>query len=245
MLANIAVIGLDNAIENMLQRWMGEVNEEGIGYMRFDIAPAHHNRRPRQEYRILFSRYMDDIIISMDAPHRSYAVNIRDRLLELIEHHGFTPNRRKTKIKPYYQKQKWIGFSLNGRDALRNQPHVDKRYVNQVIDEGIEYVFRRENPFESDSWGGKIEYIRYNNLGRYNRVLRKVGLAMHIQGVELPAHWSLMDEIAGAVRAHERRVNGGEEEDHEVRPFFNGTNFYTFSSASGGTSLHYDTNAAN
>ncbi len=233
MLANIAVIDLDNAIENMLQRWMGEVNQEGIGHMRFDIAPADHNRRPHQEYRILFSRYMDDIIISMDAPHRREAIDVRDRLLELIEHHGFTPNRRKTKIKPYYQRQKWIGFSLNGHDTVRNQPHVDKRYVNQVIDEGIEHVVRREDPFENDSWSGKLEYIRYNNAARYKRVLRKVTLEMHVLGVEIPGHIRTDVEIERCLLAHDRRLRG--EEDPPVEDQLNDNNGYLIGFGSGTT----------
>jgi hypothetical protein len=232
MLANIAVIDLDNSIENMLQLWLGQMNGEGgIGYMLNEV-PNRADWRGREgpHYRALYSRYMDDIIISLDCPDRTDVERLKDELLRTIRHYGFVPNIRKTKIKPYYQKQKWIGFSLNGRDAMRNQPHVDKRYVNQVIDEGIEMVIRRGNPFEDRSWDGKLEYIRYNNVGRYNRVLRKVALAMHIQGVEIPEHVMAYDEVERALGAHERRVRGGEEEDHEVRPFFNSGAFYTFSS---------------
>ena len=233
MLANIAVINLDNAVENMLQRWLGDMNQEGgAGYLIWEVANNRREREPRPAYRALFSRYMDDIIISCDSPDRADVERLKDNLLELVRNHGFTPNIRKTKIKPYYQKQKWIGFSLNGRDAMRNQPHVDKRYVNQVIDEGIEVVMRRGNPFESRSWDGKLEYIRYNNVGRYNRVLRKVALSMHLQGVEIPEWVMAYDEVERALTAHERRVGGGEEEDHEVRPFFdNAGSFYMYSSS--------------
>jgi len=40
------------------------------------------------------------------------------------------------------------------------------------------------------------------------------------------------DEVERALTAHERRVGGGEEEDHEVRPFFdNAGSFYMYSSS--------------
>ena len=242
MLANIAVIDLDNAIENMLQRWLGDMNGEGgIGYLINEVPGRPGFRRDEPHYRALYSRYMDDIIVSLDCPDRADAERVKDQVLELVRHYGFVPNIRKTKLKPYYQKQKWIGFSLNGRDAIRNQPHVDKRYVNQVIDEGIEIVIRRGNPFDDLSWNGKLEYIRYNNVGRYNRVLRKLALAMHIQGVEIPEWVRTYDEVERALGAHERRVLGGEEEDHEVRPYWDGSNFYIYSGSSSGGISGYST----
>lgn len=243
MLANIAVIDLDNAIENMLQIWLGEQNNDGIGYLLHEI-PNLNNDADGPHYRALYSRYMDDIIISIDCPDRADVENLKEGLMRLIRHYGFVPNTRKTKIKPYYQKQKWVGFSLNGRDTLRNQPHVDKRYVNKVIDEGIEIAVRRGNPFEDLSWGGKLEYIRYNNRGRYDRVLRKVALNMHIMGVDIPEWVANYEQVERALRAHERRVRGGEEEDHEVRPYWNGSHFYVFGSGSSnsGTYSYNDTN---
>ncbi|MGD9381814.1 MAG: reverse transcriptase domain-containing protein [Candidatus Thorarchaeota archaeon] len=247
MLSNIAVIDLDNAIENMLQRWLGDMNAEfgGIGYMEWQVPnrpTAFRGDAPH--FRALYSRYMDDIIISLDCPERSDAETVKNALMGLVRHYGFVPNTRKTKLKPYYQKQKWIGFSLNGRDIVRNQPHVDKRYVNKVIEEGIEIVMRRGNPFEDLSWGGKLEYIRYNNTGRFHRVLRKVALSMHVMGVNISGWVQNNDEVRRALAAHERRVQGGEEEDHEVRPYWNGSHFYVFGSGSSdtGTYSYNDTN---
>jgi len=215
MLANIAVIDLDNAIENMLQEWLGTKNNAvGVGYMAWEVPTIGNGVHPADEpyYRALYSRYMDDIILSVDCPTREEVLELKQMLLELIERHGFIPNIRKTKVKPYYQRQKWIGFSLNGRDTIRNQPHVDKRYVNKVIDEGIDIVLRQENPFDDVSWNGKLEYIRFNNIKRYHRVLRKVALEMHVLEVEIPDYVRLDNEVERCLRAHDRRVTGEEEQ---------------------------------
>lgn len=194
ILSNIALVDFDRRVENMVQEWIGAVNDTDIGYMAMNYENGRreggHLGRPFGQTGVagaLYSRYMDDIIVSIDCPTKAQALNLKTGLMALIEHAGFTPNRRKTKLKPYHQKQKWIGFSLNGRDTIRNQPHVDKRYVNQVISEGITYVRERQgNPFEDESWNGKCEYIQYNNVTRYKRVLRKIVLEMHIQGIEIP-----------------------------------------------------------
>ena len=238
MLANIAVIHLDEAIENMIQRWLGEHNDGMVGYMRFDLDPGRR-REAGLENRALFSRYMDDVIISLDTPTREEANMVKGRLMDLIVNHGFTPNRRKTKLKPYYQKQKWIGFSLNGHDVMRSQPHVDKRYVNQVIDEGIQYVLEgRGDPFQDLSWGGKAEYIHYNNTGRYKRVQRKIALTMHVLGQEVPGHL----RGTGVIAAHERRL-AGTEEPFSLNDYFGNGLYSIDAGASNALSANYYINA--
>lgn len=255
MLSNIAVIDLDNAIENMLQTWLGEKNDQvGIGYLAWEVPTLTNGPRANEEpyYRALYSRYMDDIILSVDCPTREEVLALKRQLLELIEHHGFVPNIRKTKVKPYYQRQKWIGYSLNGRDTIRNQPHVDKRYVNKVIAEGIELVDEGRSPFDHVSWNGKLEYIRFNNITRYNRVLRKVALHMHVHEVDIPDFIMAETDVYNCIRAHDRREAGfPEETELNLDPLHQGHgSFFTWSTsagsgASGALSGYYHHDSAN
>lgn len=202
ILSNIALVHFDHQVENLVQEWIGATNDTEVGYMVTRSPNGFLGRpAPREDAcGALYSRYMDDILVSVNCDEREQVEILKTALLRLVTTHGFTPNKRKTKLKPYHQRQKWIGFSLNGRDTVRNQPHVDKRYVNQVISEGLTYVRERHaNPFEDESWNGKCEYIQYNNVFRYKRVLRKIVLEMHIEGVEIP-NWM---RGSGVIKRHE------------------------------------------
>ena len=194
MLANISLLDFDNAVINLIDEWT-EVTRYGDDY------------RLRQGAH--YSRYMDDVLISINCEEKREAEVMKAALLRLVGTHGFTPNRRKTKLKPYSQKQKWIGFNLCEKDVIRHQPHIDKRYVNAVIQEGLAIVSSGRDPMGDLSWCGKLEYIRYNNTTRWLRVKRKVALEMHIQGVEVP------DTLrgTGVIRRHIARENGEEYRD--------------------------------
>lgn len=237
MLSNIALVDFDRQVENAVQEWIGQMNQDGLGYMmrNYEVGRRVGGQAGpvidrEGQSSALYSRYMDDIVVSINCPQKVNAETLRDRVLALIVHAGFTPNKRKTKLKPYYQKQKWIGFSLNGRDELRGQPHVDKRYVNQVIDEGMTYVREgRGNPFENESWNGKTEYIRYNNVSRYKRVLRKIVLEMHLAGVEIP-DWM---RGTGVIRRHNNR----EGYDNTATTYSNGNYFMIAGGASGNLTI--------
>ncbi len=206
ILSNIALTDFDRNVENLIQEWIGEANGTDVGYMNYEDGRLAGFQQGG--CGALYSRYMDDILVSVNCDEKGQVEILKTALLRLITTHGFTPNKRKTKLKPYHQRQKWIGFSLNGRDTVRNQPHVDKRYVNQVISEGLAYIRERHaNPFGDESWNGKCEYIQYNNAFRYKRVLRKIVLEMHIEGVEIP-DWM---RGTGVIRRHEydNTMSGG------------------------------------
>ncbi len=244
ILSNIALTEFDRNAEDMIQEWIGRMNDTDIGYMAMNFengrraagvigAPLVDGPLIDGMAGALYSRYMDDIIVSIQCETKVQAIILKTELMDLIQRAGFTPNRRKTKLKPYHQKQKWIGFSLNGKDTIRGQPHVDKRYVNQVIDEGLAYVREREgNPFEDLSWNGKCDYIRYNNISRYARVLRKIVLEMHLHGIEIP-DWM---RGSGVIRRYEHgnlgisnTVSGGSS------PVALGGGYYTANTGNGFT----------
>jgi len=187
MLANISLTRFDAEIVSIVSDWSiarSDNSWESFSTILDNTASA------------LYSRYMDDILISIDADHKRDAEILKEQVLSTIERHGFTPNRRKTKLKPYSQKQKWIGFSLVDRDPVRYQPHVDKNYVNAVIQEGIDMIMAGRNPYEDESWRGKNEYVRYNNISRWLRIKRKMAVTMYRQGMEVPEYLRGLGVIA-------------------------------------------------
>lgn len=178
MLSNISLTGFDGEMVALLDAWSRSDADSGWESLT-SILDDYTNGA-------LYSRYMDDILVSADSPNKRDVETLKESVLSLITHHGFVPNRRKTKMKPYSQKQKWIGFSLVDRDPVRLQPHVDKNYVNAVIEEGITMLTTGRNPYDDESWNGKSEYIRYNNISRWLRVKRKIATVMYRRGMEIP-----------------------------------------------------------
>ncbi len=101
ILSNIALVDFDRRVENMVQEWIGAVNDTDIGYMAMNYENGRreggHLGRPYGQTGVsgaLYSRYMDDIIVSIDCPEKINALNLKTGLMALIEHAGFTPNRR-------------------------------------------------------------------------------------------------------------------------------------------------------
>lgn len=172
MLANIALTRFDEDVMLNIMEWEGEQDA------------MEWPRRRRAHY----SRYMDDILVSINCNNKAGALALQNKVLSLVGQHGFVPNRRKTKLKPYSQKQKWIGFNLVVADS--NGPSqstlVDKRYVESVIEEGLQIVADERNPLEDASWVGKLEYIRYNDVSRFWRVKRKIALELYTRGLPVP-----------------------------------------------------------
>jgi len=175
MLANISLTEFDQNVIETISEWEDS-------YERIDIFDNPN--------RAHYSRYMDDILVSINCGDKGKAVNLQNRVLNLVTQHGFAPNRRKTKLKPYSQKQKWIGFNLVVSDTMSRGPKVDKRYVEGVIDEGLRIVNEESrDPLEDLSWKGKLEYIRYNDVGRFWRVKRKICLELYVQGLEIQSFY--------------------------------------------------------
>jgi len=178
MLSNISLTRFDGEMVALVEAWGRSIIDDDWQSLTSILDDSSGGA--------LYSRYMDDILVSIDSPNKNDAEMLREAVLSLISSHGFVPNRRKTKLKPYSQKQKWIGFSLVDRDPVRLQPHVDKNYVNAVIQEGIAMLTNGHNPYENESWNGKSEYIRYNNIARWLRVKRKMATVMYRRGMEIP-----------------------------------------------------------
>ena len=180
MLSNVSLTSFDAEMVELVELWSRETSNDDWESLA-SILDENTNHA-------LYSRYMDDILVSVDSPNKQDVEMLKEQVLSLIVRHGFTPNRRKTKMKPYSQKQKWIGFSLVDRDPVRLQPHVDKNYVNAVIEEGITMLTNNLNPFDNESWYGKAEYIRYNNVARWLRIKRKIATVMCRRGMEIPEY---------------------------------------------------------
>ena len=174
MLANIVMTAFDEQVMTAIMEWEEALNGDLILGV-FD-----------EQSRALYSRYMDDILVSINCPDKQKAISLQNIILRLVTDYGFEPNRRKTKLKPHSQKQKWIGFNLVVADEQGRHPKVDKRYVNNVIEEGLQMVRNQgQDPLTDLSWAGKLEYIRYNDVGRFWRVKRKVALELYTQGLDV------------------------------------------------------------
>ncbi len=174
MLSNIVMTEFDEQAMMAILEWEERLNGDNVLTMFEDQS------------RALYSRYMDDILVSINCPSKQHAINLQNIILRLIADYGFEPNRRKTKLKPHSQKQKWIGFNLVVADDYGRSPKVDKRYVNSVIEEGIDIVNRGQDPLTDLSWSGKLEYIRYNDVTRFWRVKRKIALELYTSGLDVP-----------------------------------------------------------
>ena len=178
MLSNISLTSFDAQMVELVNLWSQTTSNSDWESLASILDETTNHA--------LYSRYMDDILVSVDSPHKRDVEMLKEQVLSLIVQHNFTPNRRKTKLKPYSQKQKWIGFNLVDRDPVRIQPHVDKNYVNAVIEEGIAMLADGHNPFDNESWYGKAEYIRYNNIARYLRIKRKIATVMCRRNMAVP-----------------------------------------------------------
>jgi hypothetical protein len=174
MLANIVMTEFDEQVMAAIMEWEDTLN-------------AHDDVFAEDQGRALYSRYMDDVLVSINCPNKQHAINLQNIVLGLVTDYGFEPNRRKTKLKPHSQKQKWIGFNLVVADDRGRHPKIDKRYVNSVIEEGLNLVRNNgQDPLTDLSWAGKLEYVRYNDIGRFWRVKRKIALELYCCGLEVP-----------------------------------------------------------
>ena len=75
ILSNIALTDFDRRVENLVQDWIGVANETDIGYMGVNLAaPREGHGENTRIAGALYSRYMDDIIISIDCETKAQAL---------------------------------------------------------------------------------------------------------------------------------------------------------------------------
>lgn len=173
-LLNLLEINLDDFV-NLLTIQLG--NSERFLPQGFATSPMIANairydidarmKKLADENNWDYTTYGDNLFISGESVPKSTVDTIDD----LFKIYGFSINKLKSKVRPYYQQQKILGIVVNEKLS------IDKDYYHGLI----------ENLIESDevdlSLMGKINQLRINDNPRNYQYIKR--LAGNIHGIQI------------------------------------------------------------
>ncbi len=125
------------------------------------LAGAAHSSGAR------YSRYVDDLILSTDAPSRAKATRMALMAYTIVLEEGFAPNVRKTRIMPRATAQRVTGLSVNEKPNLR-RVDVDllKATLTNCVRHGPVTQNRQGHPNFRAHLLGRLAYLEQVNPAR-------------------------------------------------------------------------------
>jgi retron-type reverse transcriptase len=113
------------------------------------------------------TRYADDIALSGDTPD---VVKLKTAIFSHIYGHGLKPNKRKTKIRKYYQRQQITGIVVNTKTSVKKEIWRNLRAQIHTLLLGGQAI--SQGDFQR--LRGQIEWIRSLNLARGTQLLNQL-----------------------------------------------------------------------
>jgi retron-type reverse transcriptase len=125
-----------------------------------DLAKAHN---------ATITRYADDIALSGDDPA---VVKLKTAIYSHIYSFGFRPNKKKTKIRKYYQRQTITGVVVNTKTSVKKE--VWRKLRAQLHNQKISGL--PLSPGDYQKMRGQVEWIKSLNPQRGNQLLAQLSL---------------------------------------------------------------------
>ena len=123
-----------------------------------DLATVHN---------VSITRYADDIAISGDTPN---ILKLKATVYSHIFAYGLRPNKKKTKIRRYYQRQQITGVVVNKKTSIRKEVWRNLRaQLHNLKHSGITITTTNFQQLR-----GQIEWIRSLNPSRGNQLLQQL-----------------------------------------------------------------------
>jgi len=116
---------------------------------------------------VTITRYADDIAVSGDSPD---TINLKTAVFSNIYSYGLTPNKKKTKIRKYYQRQQITGVIVNTKTSVKKETwkNLRARLYNIKRDQ-------KTIPLsEFQQIRGQIEWIKSLNQTRGDQLLQQL-----------------------------------------------------------------------
>jgi len=122
-----------------------------------------------QSQKAVVTRYADDIALSSDDPT---IVKNYKTVLSMILHYGLKPNKRKTKIRKYFQRQQVTGVVVNEKLGVSKEKWRNMRAkLHNLIRDG-----KTISLSEYQQIRGFLEWIRSLNPTRGNQLIQQLSL---------------------------------------------------------------------
>jgi RNA-directed DNA polymerase len=113
------------------------------------------------------TRYADDIAISSDSPD---VVKLKSPIFSYIYGHGLKPNKAKTKIRKYYQRQQVTGIIVNTKTSVRKESWRNLRAeIHNLKSAGHTISLA-----DYQRLRGRIEWIKSLNPSRGQQLLNQL-----------------------------------------------------------------------
>jgi retron-type reverse transcriptase len=116
---------------------------------------------------VTITRYADDIAVSGDSPD---TINLKTAVFSNIYSYGLVPNKKKTKIRKYYQRQQITGVIVNTKTSVKKETwkNLRARLYNIKRDQ-------KTIPLsEFQQIRGQIEWIKSLNQTRGDQLLQQL-----------------------------------------------------------------------